>query len=103
MNIVKIAAAAALLVSMNVQAGVYTDELSKCLVEKTTTQDRTVLVTWVFTALSMHPAVKQVISVSTDKIDEVNKNAADLFTKLLTETCKDETVKAMKCGDFTEL
>ena len=51
MNIVKIAAAAALLVSMNVQAGVYTDELSKCLVEKTTTQDRTVLVTWVFTAL----------------------------------------------------
>ena len=89
--------AALMMASMNVHAGVYADELSKCLVEKTTTQDRTVLVTWVFTALSRHPAVKPIISVSADRIEEVNKNAAALFTRLLTETCRDETVKAGNC------
>ena len=31
-------------------AGVYTDDLSKCLVDGTTTDDRTALVKWIFTA-----------------------------------------------------
>ena len=83
-------------------AGVYTDDLSKCLVDSSSTRDRTVLVTWMFSALSVHPAVKSIVSVSEKQLDEANKSAADLVTKLLVESCKQETEKALQYeGDAT--
>lgn len=85
-----------LIVATNVHAGPYTDELSKCLVEKTSVNDRTVLVKWVFTALSLHPAVKSIVSVSEEQLDEANKTTAELFTRLITDTCRKETENAIK-------
>lgn len=79
-----------------VYAGPYTDDLSKCIVESTTTEDRTELVKWMFTAMSLHPAVKQVASVSTEQIDEANKQIAALVVKLLTKTCNKQARAAIK-------
>ena len=77
-------------------AGSYTNELSKCLVDSTSVRDRTALVKWVFSAASLHSAVKSIASVSEKQLDEANKNTADLFMRLLTETCKQETKNALK-------
>ncbi len=79
-----------------VYAGPYTDDLSKCIVESTTTEDRTELVKWMFTAMSLHPAVKQVASVSTEQIDEANKQIAALVVKLLAKTCNKQARAAIK-------
>jgi hypothetical protein len=84
------------LFSSSVNAGVYSDDLSRCLVESSTSSDKLSLVKWMFTAMSLHPAVKSMASVSAKQLDNSNKEAADLFVKLLTVTCKDPAIKAIK-------
>src|SRR5688572_25966278 len=52
-------AAALALAGAPASAGIYTDALSKCLVEKSGTADRTLLTQWVFSAMSTHPSVRE--------------------------------------------
>ncbi|MBD1389198.1 hypothetical protein IC617_07155 [Neiella sp. HB171785] len=79
-----------------VQAGVYTDELAKCLVSSTTPQDRAALVRWMFIAASHHPAVKDITAVTPAQVDAGNQSTADLFVKLMTESCREQTSSAVK-------
>ena len=97
MNLIKMLAAAVVLVATsNAHAGPYANELAKCLIDSTSVSDRTALVKWMFSAASLHPAVKSISSVSNEQLDEANKNTANLFIKLLTESCEAETKKALK-------
>ena len=77
-------------------AGPYGDELAKCLVKSTTDADKTYLVKWLFAAAALHPDVKSIASVSDAQRDELNKNAAKLFERLITESCRSETQEAVK-------
>jgi hypothetical protein len=77
-------------------AGVHTNNLSECLVESTSRQDRLALVNWLYSAASFHPAVRSIASVSKHQLDTANKNSAEMFVRLLTESCKDESEKALK-------
>lgn len=85
----------ALMVSSNVSAGVYSDELAKCLVSSTTKADRVELVKWMFSAASAHPAVKTISSITPAQLDEANKNVAHLFMRLTTESCLEQTKNAI--------
>jgi hypothetical protein len=85
-----------LLFSPGVNAGVYSDDLSRCLVESSTSSDKLALVRWVFTSISLHPAVRSIASVSPKQVDDSNREMAALTVKLVTVTCKNETIKAMK-------
>lgn len=77
-------------------AGLYTDDLSRCLVSSTTPKDKVNLVKWMFTAASRHPAVSSIASVSDKQLDDMNKEVAELFVSLLTETCKEQAQKAVR-------
>jgi hypothetical protein len=77
------------LVSGAASAGVYTDQLSKCLVDSTTTEDRTMLVKWLFTAASVHPAISSLSTVTFADRNAANQVIGNLFVKLLTDSCKD--------------
>lgn len=77
-------------------AGVYTDDLSRCLVEKTSKEDKTALVQWIFVAMAQHPSVSALQKVTPDDVKLYNSKAGALFTKLLTETCVDVSKKAIK-------
>lgn len=77
-------------------AGVYTDELAKCLVDSTTSDDRTALVRWMFTAMSSHPAITSLSTVTPADRDAANKMLAEMVTKLLTVSCKDQARQAIK-------
>lgn len=79
-----------------VHAGPYTDELSKCIVASTTTNDRVAIVKWMFSAASLHPAVKSITSVSEEQLEEANKKTAELLMRLLTESCIQQAKKAIK-------
>ncbi len=85
-----------LLFSSGANAGVYSDDLSRCLVESSTPSDKMVLVKWMFTAMSLHPAVKSIASVSKKQLDISNKETGDLLVKLLTISCKEQAIKAIK-------
>ncbi len=83
------------LVSSNALAGIYSDELAKCLVSSTTKADRIELVKWMFSAASAHPAVKTISSITSDQMEEANKNVANLFMRLTTESCLEQTKNAI--------
>lgn len=77
-------------------AGVYADDLSKCLVSSTTPDQKAVLVDWMFSAMSLNPAVAKFVSIPEEKRKEFNVNMAKLFESLLTVTCKQEAQLAVK-------
>lgn len=83
-----VAFAAGLLLSCSVQAGPYTDDLSKCLVASTSHDDRMGFVRWMFAAMSLHPAVASLSKVTPQDVDEVNTQVGALFTRLLTVSCR---------------
>jgi hypothetical protein len=77
-------------------AGPYTDDLSKCLVESTTKDDRESLVVWMFTAASAHPAVRAFSKVTEEQLESANEKMGLLIMRLLTESCLTQTKKALK-------
>src|SRR5690606_28656379 len=72
------------------------DALSRCLVEKTSQEDKIALVQWMFVAMAQHPSVASLTTVKQDDVETHNKAAADLFVRLLTETCGDASRKAVR-------
>ncbi len=77
-------------------AGIYTDNLSDCLLSSTTEEDKLRLVKWMFTAISLHPAVTTLAEVSKQTRDEANKGMAELLVELLTDRCVDQTREAIQ-------
>jgi hypothetical protein len=77
-------------------AGPYTDDLSRCLVEKSSTEDKTSLLQWIFVAMAQHPSVSAFTKITPDDVEKHNKAAGALFMRLLTETCNDNSKKAIK-------
>jgi hypothetical protein len=77
-------------------AGLYTDDLSRCLVEGTTKADKTTLVQWVVVAIAQHPAVNTLSKGTAADIEKANAAVGELFMRLLTETCLDKSKKAIK-------
>lgn len=88
----------ALLICMQpkVYAGVYGNELSKCLVESSTADDKLVFVKWMFTAMSLHPHVKPLSKVTPKQRDDSDKNMANIFLQLMTVRCVDQAKKALQ-------
>lgn len=84
-------------------AGPYGDELGKCLVESTSQRDRVDLVRWMFSAAALHPAVKPIAAVTEEQLDEATQATGKLFMRLLTESCRAETEKALQFEGATTI
>lgn len=78
------------------QAGPYSDDLAKCLVESTTTADKNALVKWMFATAALHPAVRSIASVTDAERAEITRSAAQLFETLLTVSCRSQAQQAVK-------
>jgi len=85
-----------MLVSSVAQAGPFTDEMSKCLVRSTSEADKTLLVKWIYAAMSAHPDVKTLSNVSPEQGIQLNKETSVLVVRLLTKNCRIETEQALK-------
>ena len=81
---------------MAANAGVYSDDLSRCLVSHTGEQDQIVMAQWIFGVMAAHPSVAAVARIDDASRIATSKKMAQLFQTLLTESCKDETTKAVK-------
>ena len=78
------------------QAGVFTDDLSRCLVEKSSDADRTAFMRWMFAALTRDPALADLAQVSEARRDRINRTAADIYGRLIFLDCRPEAVAALK-------
>ncbi len=76
-----------------------TQALSQCLAETTNGKDRKDLARWVFFAMASHPEIKQYASPAAAAAeDQTHKTMAELFTRLLAESCLRQTQAAFKEG-----
>lgn len=85
-----------LALSLPAHAGLYADDLSRCLVEKTTTEDKNTLVRWIISTTTLHPAVAAMASVSDETRAHINRDTARIFERLLTESCLAQTRQAVR-------
>ncbi len=92
-----------LLSSLNANAGVYSDDLTRCLIEASTPEETIDFVKWMFGSMSLHPAVKSMSSVTKEQLETSNKIMAELIIKFLTEDCKEQAFKAWKYEGETAL
>ena len=76
-------------------AGPFADEMAKCLVTSTNKRDRTKLVMWFFRVFGDHPEVSYMVDISDKEKIVIDKDVANIFTRLLSEDCIDETKKAL--------
>jgi hypothetical protein len=96
----RLASIAAFVVSLTLtsaaQAGPYTDDLSKCLVQSTSANDRIAFMQWMFSAMALHPAVSKLSSITPDQRVAFDKNAANLLVRLMSADCRQQTISAIK-------
>lgn len=76
-------------------AGPYGDDLSKCLVKSTSSEDKSQLVEWIFFSIALNPRVAALTSIPDTKRDEANAKTGELFTRLIADSCKVETQQAV--------
>jgi hypothetical protein len=77
-------------------AGVYADDLTKCIVNKSSVSDQTILIQWIFSAMSSAPAVKSMITTTDAQHVQYNRQGADLFSRLILTDCRAEALAVMK-------
>ena len=82
--------------SPSVRAGVYGDDLSKCLVSSTTDGDKALLMKWIFSAIALNKEVSPYVNMPTAIRAKVNQDTAGLYMRLLTDSCKSQTYEAFK-------
>lgn len=77
-------------------AGIYSDDLAKCLVASTSDADRSLLVRWIFSTSALHPDVASISAVTPAQREGTNKATGQLIERLLTVTCRKQTREALK-------
>ena len=77
-------------------ASPFTDDLTRCLVDKSTAEERVKVVRWMFVVESRHPAVASLAQIPQSALDQGNKDVADVFTRLTTSACVDQARKALQ-------
>ena len=96
MRCITLTALLGLVFTLPAHAGLYADDLSRCLVEKTTAEDKNALVRWVISTTTLHPAVASLASVGDEARVRINRDTARIFERLLAESCLEQTRQAVK-------
>ena len=84
-------------------AGPYTDDLSKCLVRSTSSNDEVTFMKWMFSALALHPAISSLASITPQQRAEFQKNAAALIVRLVTADCRQQALNSVKYEGVNEM
>lgn len=77
-------------------AGLYSDDMARCLVAKTSAADKTSLVRWIFANAALHPEVASIATITPEQRTGMDKAAGQLVERLLTVDCREQTTAALK-------
>ena len=81
---------------LSASAGLYSDDLARCLVQKTSAKDKTDLVRWIFSNAALHPEVASISSLTKDQRVGIDRAAGGLLERLLTTDCRPQTEAALR-------
>ncbi|MHA3840388.1 hypothetical protein ACX0GZ_04115 [Sphingomonas aestuarii] len=74
----------------------YTEDLSRCLVEQSSDADKAMVVRWVFASVANSPEVREVSRVTDADRETLHRSMARLFDRLLTRDCRTKAVTAIR-------
>ena len=77
-------------------AGIYSDDMAKCLVKAMTPADQAAFIQWIFSAMALHSDVSGLAKISAEQHMTFDRKAAELFDRMMTADCRKETVAAIK-------
>lgn len=80
-----------MLAGQAVWAGQYVDQLSQCLVDATSEQDRSTVVQWMFVALSAHPDLKGFSNVTPEQKAQLDQKLAAVLQNTIADKCQAQT------------
>jgi hypothetical protein len=87
---------AAFLSASPAAAGVFTDDLTRCIVKSTTDGDRRMMVRFIFAAMSADADLQSLSTVTPGQRADVTKAFAGLVQRLILTDCRKEAVAAEK-------
>jgi hypothetical protein len=77
-------------------AGIYADDLTRCLVSATSTEDRQGFVRWMFAAMAVHPNVAGMSNVTDEQRNDAQRETAAMLQRLVLTDCRSEATNAMR-------
>ncbi len=83
-------------ISFNLSAGPFTDDFSRCIISKTTSQEKTDLVKWIYVTISFHPQLAEMSNLSSNDVEMANIRIADYMTNIFAYKCNEELIEAIK-------
>ena len=95
-NVLICGALTGLWVAAPAQAGVFIDDMSRCMVEKSSDADKTELAQWMFAAMAKDPTLAKMSNITQQDRDKLNKATAELFSRLMLVDCRPQTIAALK-------
>ncbi|MBN8832357.1 MAG: hypothetical protein J0G94_17480 [Sphingomonadales bacterium] len=78
------------------QAGIFADDLTRCLVKATTVPDQIGLMQWLFSAISANPSISSMARVTEAERAGYNEKAVALIERLVMTDCRKEAVAALR-------
>ncbi len=87
---------ASLVLAPSAHAGVYSESLGKCMIERSTDADKQQLVEWIFSAIALNPQISQYARITPEQRHQIDAKMATLFERLLFDYCPNEAAKAFK-------
>ncbi len=77
--------------TLSAEAKTPSENLSECLVLKSTGSDRVEFIRWMTLAFASHPSIASDVTIAPDALEKASKTVADLVVELITERCLAET------------
>lgn len=85
-----------LLLGPRAEAGVYADDLAKCLVRSSSSDDHLIMIRWMFSAVTQHPALRSMSTVTPAQHGAYDHDMAKLTERLIFTDCRKEAVAGLK-------
>ena len=98
-----VVAAAVLLSAGTAKADIYTDDLKRCIVASTSSEDRLAFVRWIFGAIADHPAVSDFSNVSEESRRESAVLSAQMMERLVLEDCRPQAILALRYEGYNAI
>ena len=77
--------------SFNINAGVYQDRYTSCILDNTSERDKVILIKWLFVLLADHPSLKNDFPVTAEDRVSNDRAVADYITYIVGEKCLNES------------
>lgn len=77
-------------------AGIYKDDLTRCILSSAKTEDRDAFLRWVFAAMATNPKIRDMAKISSEQSEAMSRTTAQLMQRIILVDCKPQTVEAIK-------